>query len=424
VSETRRRLLWLFGAALILRLLYIGVGIEVPPQDTPDYDEIAHNLLAGEGFVASSNWFGHELRAWRAPLYPLLLAAVYAVWDSHVAVQVVQAVLGAVTVILIYLLTRRLHPAAALVAGWLAVAYEPLVASTNEVMTEVLFTMLLVAGVAAAIEARHRRAWYWPAAAGILVGLAALTRPVGLLAVPAILAVSAWEDFSGRRAWQRWAPFAGLLSAGLLAAMLPWTLRNAAVLGAFVPVSTHGGFVVARSNAEHPDWRQAQGWQIDEKTFDTYPGEVERDRHWMDQGMRWIADHPVIWLRLGAERFLRFWYVFRPDYNAAFVIIVPFLLAGLWNRGRDPGFRHLSAVSALSIAVFCLILYGSTRFRLPLEAFFLVFAASAVIDGWHRWGVRFAAVGGAWVGCNTLARLFDDSLRGAVVGLLRAGGLK
>ena len=247
---------------------------------------------------------------------------------------------------------------------------------------------------------------------------------MGLLAVPAILAVSAWEDFSGRRAWQRWAPFAGLLSAGLLAAMLPWTLRNAVVLGAFVPVSTHGGFVVARSNAEHPDWRQAQGWQIDEKTFDTYPGEVERDRRWMDQGMRWIADHPVIWLRLGAERFLRFWYVFRPDYNAAFVIIVPFLLAGLWNRGRDPGFRHLSAVSALSIAVFCLILYGSTRFRLPLEAFFLVFAAGAVIDGWHRWGVRFAAVGGAWVACNALARLFDDSLRGAVVGLLRAGGLK
>ena len=90
MSETRRRLLWLFGASLILRLLYIGAGIEVPPQDTPDYDEIAHNLLAGEGFVASSNWFGHELRAWRAPLYPLLLAAVYAVWDSHVAVQVVQ----------------------------------------------------------------------------------------------------------------------------------------------------------------------------------------------------------------------------------------------------------------------------------------------------------------------------------------------
>ena len=25
----------------------------------------------------------------------------------------------------------------------------------------------------------------------------------------------------------------------------------------------------------------------------------------MDQGMRWIADHPTAWLRLGAERFLR-----------------------------------------------------------------------------------------------------------------------
>ena len=424
MSETRRRLLWLFGIALIVRLLYIGAGIEVPPQDTPDYDEIAHNLLAGEGFVASSNWFGHELRAWRAPLYPLLLAAVYAIWDNHVAVKVVQAILGAVTVLLVYLLTRRLYPPAAIMAGGLAAGYEPLVASANEVMTEALFTTLLVAAVAAAIEARHRPAWYWPAAAGILVGLAALTRPVGLLAAPAILAVSAWEDLPGHRAWQRWLPFAGLLSAGVLAAMLPWTVRNAAVLGAFVPLSTHGGFIVARSNSEHPAWRQAHGWQIDKETFDTYPGEGERDRRWMDQGMRWIADHPGAWLGLGAQRFLRFGYVFRPDYNAAFVIIVPFLLAGMWGRGWDPGFRYLSAVSALSIVIFCLILYGSTRFRLPLEAFFLVFATAAVVDGWHRWGVRFAAVCGAWVGCNALARLFDDSLRGAVIGLLRAGGLK
>ena len=425
MSPPHRQLPWLVAAALAVRLLYVFAGPEVPPQDTPDYDELAHNLIAGNGYVASSNWFGHELRAWRAPLYPVFLAAIYTtIDDSHAAVRLVQAFLGAATVALIYLLTWRLEPAAAAIAGWLAAFYEPLVASTNEVMTEVLFTALLVAGVAASLEARQRPGWLWPAAAGLLLGLTALTRPVGLLAVPAIIAVAAWEDLRAQRAWRRWLPFAGVLTAGVVVTMLPWTARNASVLGAFIPVSTHGGFIVARSNADTPDWLLPNGWRIDRQTFDDFPDEVERDRRWMSQGMGWIADHPVDWLRLAAERLLRFCYVFRPDYNAAFVVVIPFLLAGLWQVGAHPGFRHLSAVSALSITVFCLILYGSTRFRLPLEPFFLVFAAVAVVAGWRRWGTRFAAAGSAWLAFNGVLRLLDESLRQIVVGVLRAGGLK
>ena len=425
MSPPHRQLPWLVAAALVVRLLYVLAGIEVPPQDTPDYDELAHNLLAGNGYVASSNWFGYELRAWRAPLYPVFLATIYAIIDdSHAAVRLVQACLGAATVALLYLLTWRLQPSAAAIAGWLAALYEPLVASTNEVMTEVLFTALLVAGVTAAIEARHRSGWYWPPAAGLLLGLAALTRPVGLLAVPAIIAVAACEDLPARRAWRRWLPFTGSLSAGVVVAMLPWTIRNASVFGAFIPISTHGGFIVARSNADTPDWRVPHGWRIDQQTFDEFPDEIERDRRWMTEGMDWIAEHPADWLRLGGERFLRFWYVFRPDYNAAFVVVIPFLLAGLWQAGARPGFRHLSAVSGLSITVFCLILYGSTRFRLPLEPFFLVFVAVAVVAGWRRWGIRFAAAGAAWLAFNGVLRLLDESLRQIVVCLLRAGGVK
>jgi 4-amino-4-deoxy-L-arabinose transferase-like glycosyltransferase len=304
------------------------------------------------------------------------------------------------------------------------VCYEPLVSGANEVMTEVLFTMLLVAAVAAAIEARHRRGWHWSWTAGLLLGLAALTRPVGLLAAPAILAVNAWEDWRGPRSWRQWLPPAVLLSAGIVAAMLPWTMRNAVVLGAFVPATTHGGFIVARSNADHPAWRQEHGWRIDRQIFDRYPDEVARDRRWMAQGVGWIVANPGAWLQLAGERLLRFFYVFRPDYNAAFVILVPFLLVGIWRHGLDPGFRQLLAVLALSTMVFSLILYGSTRFRLPLEPFFIVFAAVAAIDGWRRWGVRFVAASGLWITGNGLLRCVDESLRAGVLGLLRAWGLK
>ena len=55
MHRPHRQLPWLVGVALVARLVYVLAGVEVPPQDTPDYDEIAHNLLAGKGFVASSN---------------------------------------------------------------------------------------------------------------------------------------------------------------------------------------------------------------------------------------------------------------------------------------------------------------------------------------------------------------------------------
>ncbi len=413
----------LFAGAAALRILYVTVAPEAPPQDTPDYDEIARNLLSGAGFVSQENWFGHPVRSWRAPGYPLLLAAVYGVaGPGHLAVKLVQAVLGAVTVLFVYLLARRMRPAAAPLAGLAAALYPPLVAGANEVMSECLFTTLLVAALWAVVESRHRRSRGGAFGAGVLIALAGLTRPVGLLAAPAVLAVAAWEDRAALMAWlRRWAlP----LGAGLVVALSPWTARNGLVHGAFVPVSTHGGFIVARSNADHPDWRRPDGWRIDRALFEAVPGEVERDRRWWRQGLGWIAAHPLAYLRLAGERFLRFWYFFQPGYNAAFVLAAPFWVYGLLRWGRSPGFYYPAAVGAVSVAVFCLVLYGSTRFRLPLEPFLLIFAAAAAHEGWRRRGRSFAAVCGAWAALQGLVWWQEETARAAVIAVLEAGGLR
>lgn len=419
----RQRLLLVVGVALLLRLVYVTADVPVPDQDTPDYDEIAHNLLAGQGFVATSNWFDHELRAWRAPVYPFFLAAIYAVHDSHTAVRVVQALIGALTVALVYGLALRLMPAAAFPAAWVTALYEPLLTNTNEVMTETLFTALLVAGVNLALAARGREGHRWPLAAGFVLGLATLTRPVGLLAVIAIAGVILWEDRRGWRKPRSWLPVVWL-TLGVGAAILPWTVRNAVVLEALVPVSTHGGFILARSNADNPDWRREHGWRISADTFAQQPDEVERDRAWRRQGLSWIADNPGAWLLLAGERLLRLFYMFRPEYNSAFVVLLPLTLLGIWWRGGAPGFRYLTAVCGLSIATFSLILYGSTRFRLPLEPFFILFAVVAAVLAWQRWGHRFAVVAVAWGMANVGVRLFDEPVRAAVVSMLQAGGLK
>lgn len=427
----------LFGAASLIRFGYLLWGPEVAPQDTADYDDIARNLLGGQGFVARDNWFGHELRSWRPPLYPLLLAGIYAViGHSHLAVKVVQALVGSGTVVLTYGLARRLHRPSARWVGVAASVYGPLVASSNEVMTETVYTFFVVLAVYLLTEisqppgaARWRSGDGMALAGGVAIGLASLTRPVGLLLWPAVLVVGAirgsgrWRE--GGPARRRWLCRALWITGGMVLTVSPWTVRNYAVLGAFVPISTQGGFIFARSNAPNPDWRLDHGWRIESRVFETTPSEVERDRVWFRQGWASISAHPGTYLRLVAERFLRFWYFLRPDYNFWYMLVLPFAALGWARYWRCEGFVLLSGYMALSLTVFCTALYAAARFRLPMEPFFLVFAAAWFRDLWDTKPRRMAlAVPGIAVAANGFLWWQDEALRDWLIMGLTAGGLK
>ena len=402
----------LFVAAFGLRLAYALCDFPVPPQDTADYDEIAHNVLSGDGFVSRENWFGYEMYSWRPPLYPFFLALVYGVWGySHFAVKIAQALIGAGTVVLVWALVRRLQPDAAPLAGGLALVYGPLVTICAEVMSETLFCFWIVLAAWALVAAEGRRQYLL--LVGVAIGLAALTRPVGLLWLPAFVAVAVWR---GRGVGLRQCAW---VVAALVAVITPWSARNAQIHGAWVPISTHGGFILARSNAFEPDWRKDNGWGITEAFFRRLPTEIERDRYWYDQGITFIMEHPGYYLRLVGERFVRLWYFFRPDYNFWFMMVMPFSLLGLRQYGPCGNYAYLSSFIACSIFVFSTILYGSTRFRLPLEPLFIAFAAvylSEVVRRWDR--QRLLAVLGLVIGGNILVWWQQEAARALVLSTL------
>ena len=155
------------------------------------------------------------------------------------------------------------------------------------------------------------------------------------------------------------------------------------------------------------------------------PTEIERDRHWRRQAREFVADHPGAYLRLALERFVRLWYFMRPEYNFWFVSVMPWCLAGLYLRRGDPAYRLAGLFCFLSVAVFSLALYGSVRFRLPLEPFFLLFGAAAAHAAALRWGGRLAGgVFALFAGCNWLLSLWSAPLRAWIGHALRAGGFK
>ena len=106
-------------------------------------------------------------------------------------------------------------------------------------------------------------------------------------------------------------------------------------------------------------------------------------------------------------------------------LALPFFLAGLWRYWRTGGFLLLTCFAGLSLGLFCFALYGSTRFRLPLEPFFILFAAAFLQEGQQRWGWRqLGAVLGGVAVANLLLDWNDQALRALVLELLEQWYLK
>ena len=108
------------------------------------------------------------------------------------AIKIAQAGLGAMTVLLVALVARRAAgDRAAAWAAWIAALYPPLAWMSSYMLSETLYTVLAFANVLAFSQAARRRSdsepsppasgWTLGLLAGILGGLAALTRPAHLL---------------------------------------------------------------------------------------------------------------------------------------------------------------------------------------------------------------------------------------------------
>jgi 4-amino-4-deoxy-L-arabinose transferase-like glycosyltransferase len=188
------------GAVLIGLALRAAIGLT---DDAPTTDEVTYiasgtSLAEGGGFTRG----GHpELHF--PPLVPWLLGTGgRALGDAHTAAVVITCLVGAAVVIPVAVLARRLAgDVGGVVAAWTA-ALSPGLATlpaTRGAGSEAEYTLLVVSAVAVAVpcvEARARRMLAGLGGAGLLVGLAYLTRPEGLavaLPIGAVAFVAGWR---------------------------------------------------------------------------------------------------------------------------------------------------------------------------------------------------------------------------------------
>ena len=213
--------------AVVARLLFVLWLPILLHLDSDSYFEIAQRLWRGEGFGDLSR---------RTPLYPLFLWLTGRLETAGLLPAVVtQHLLGVATVVLLYLVARRVLPArmrsVATISGLVLAVIPYPILTEHSILSESLFTFLLAASAYSLLAWWQEDRARYAVACGALLALAALTRPIaaGIFPLWVALLFLLRRENGGQRA------LGFLLRAGLAWAALlaPLLIRNYAVMGSF-----------------------------------------------------------------------------------------------------------------------------------------------------------------------------------------------
>lgn len=243
----------LLAAALIGAFAFHAYRAEHPTSAYQSADERSYGKLAIN--LADQHHYGDPSTGLRDPLHwppgaPVLFAVGHRVFPSADSLRTrdipaaywLQAVVSLGTVAVSFGLAWALAGAwAGLVAAALTGFYPPLILATGEQLSEPLGALLLISAFLAFALAARRRTTPLYAVAGLLLGLVVLTR-ADLLPVPFMVALIAAVWIWRRRGeWQRGGVVGGLLVAGALLAIVPWSFYASRRAGEVVPVTRGSG---------------------------------------------------------------------------------------------------------------------------------------------------------------------------------------
>lgn len=420
----------MLGPVAVILLVAFGVRLAAVLwlSDTVPFSDYFFYHLAGQKIASSWGFLFDRAQAesygklgWWPPLYPVFLGAVYSIFGvQHRAAVYLQVLFGTLVCWLVYRIGRRAGGERVGLVAALLVAMDPTyVFLTNLLASENLFAPLFALGLWLV-----GRTWKTPRGnmlAGVVFGLGALTRAVGVL-VPVVASLWLRGRTPDRRAWL--VASAWLLGGSALV-IAPWTLRNAVVAGSPAIVCFGGGLNFYFGHNEvgigYRDWKQTP--------MGALQSQRDIDRVGYELGLRYIAAHPSH-LVTGSLRKIGALFGppgYAPHDNSAI------MLPDGWrtdpelgrvaeemrarqrakNRWLDGLFSTLAAVhtyallgGALAACLFFwrqlpsdlrlgaylslywiashVVFWGQPRFRYPMEIPLALLAAYALVRGMHR----------------------------------------
>jgi 4-amino-4-deoxy-L-arabinose transferase-like glycosyltransferase len=287
---------------------------------------VARSLLAGHGF--GSPFPSHQPSAIMPPVYPLIVAGIFAVFGIHtkasiLAVLGLNSLLSSLACIPVFLMAKRSFGSrAALWAGWgwALSPYGVYFAAEWAWSTHLLLLCMCWLLYLAQDLERSPRLLLW-AGFGVLSGVAACTEPVALTVVPFLMALGTWRLFRDRQRWL----MPGLVGCiALVVTISPWTIRNYIVFHRFIPMRDSMGLELKLGNdgfSRH--WIHASlhpNHDADELQEYNQSGELAYMAHKSLQATSYIREHKRWYVWMSARRAVYLWtgyWSFAPDYLAS-----------------------------------------------------------------------------------------------------------
>jgi len=326
-------------ALIIIKMCLCLITIGVTPYNIGKYDaysnfHYAKNLAEGEPVVSPEG----RPTAWWPIGYPLLLSLFFRILGVKVWVaQVINAGILTLTMVLTFYWVRdlmgiRIAQKAALVLTLLPSQTFYAV----PLMSDMFFGLLLLALLWVITK---KATGYNASLAGLLLGLAMLTRPTLLFFPLVLLLYRLVRD----KDWKRALVHAVIIILAAEAVLLPWQIRNYRLFHQFVLVSTNGGHHLWMGN--NP---QARGgflpveWHATRQQlkYMSTLSEAEADRYALRQGLNYIAQHPLQAIQVWPKKL--FYLLFKDSRSVATAIadthikIAPAVIIGM--LGATEGF--------------------------------------------------------------------------------------
>jgi hypothetical protein len=321
------------------------------------------------------------------PLYPILAGISETRWPT----LIIDIGLSTILIWLTYQLTVALFAdtAAALLAALAVALYPQFIVFAVLGLTEPLFMTLFIAAFV-----------FWCrgyfVAAAICAVLSILTRPAIDLLAPILVVyfAVAIHRMPVAGAVRQLAIYAIIYCA----LMAPWWVHNYHAYGAFVRLNVAGGEnFYAGNNPRNKSGGGLKDSDFVTTEFDGIRSPVEREAALFKAGVEYIKADPKafverMWVKFG--RFWRLWPSFdqysKPFYIAIYIFtyvpifVMTLVYLGLW--GVREFFRIVPVLMfAGYLTLVNVVMVASIRYRMPLEPFMIVFAATATVRLLRRW---------------------------------------
>ncbi len=302
-ATSRDALYVLFAVFAALRAAAILLDV-TPTSDADWYYTRAAMLAQGLGYIGNN---GLPTAYW-PPGWPIAMSLAFrALGTSAVTVGLLNLASAVLAGWLTYDLARRLFGSELVgrIALLLLAVYPNSILYVPLALTEVFYTTLLLAGCWLLIARKGALRLIF---AGLVFGIATLVKAQTLVVIPLICLIGLLRDGQIVRRTPGVIARGAFIIAVAAMVVAPWTMRNHAVMGAWIPVSTNGGITLLTGNNDSA----RGGFTPDDaavKALDARIGlnEMEYDAAASRLGKEWIAAHPAQFVKLMPLKLLRLW---------------------------------------------------------------------------------------------------------------------